>query len=308
MSKRPIQDMAASIRHRLQENARATGRPFQEVLQYFTMERFLYRLAESPHAQKFVLKGALMYMAWGTASSRPTKDIDLLARTSNDVDDVLMLIRDVCRTQVESDGLEFDTTTLHGRIIKEDADYEGVRVTFLVRLQNAEIHMQIDMGFGDVLTPAATLTEYPTILGLAAPRLLGYSRETWIAEKFDAIVKLGLLNSRLKDFFDIWQLSRRFDFDGTILSEAISRTFANRGTAIVVSPTALTPAYASDAARASQWRGFLQKSRITVAPSDLGQVLDDLAGFLLPVARAIQAQEPFTQRWNAPGPWSPSVG
>lgn len=303
MTKRPIKDVAASIRQRLQNNATATGRPFQEVLQYFAMERFLYRLAQSPHADKFVLKGALMFTAWRSPSSRPTKDIDLLARTSNNVDAILPIVEDICKVPTEPDGLVFDTATLQGMVIKEDADYEGVRTTFLARLQNAEVHMQLDMGFGDVLTPAATLAEYPTILDLTPPRLWGYSRETSVAEKFEAMVKLGLLNSRLKDFFDIWLLTRQFDFEGQILAEAIAKTFSNRGTAITVSPFALTPAFSSDPAKETQWRGFLRKSRIVTAPGDLAQVIDALAAFLLPLARAILEGEQFTARWAAPGPW-----
>jgi hypothetical protein len=303
MTKRPIKDVAASIRQRLYNNAKETGRPFQEVLQYFAMERFLYRLAQSPYADKFVLKGALMFTAWRAPSSRPTKDIDLLARISNNVDAILAVVRDICLLQVEPDGLVFDVTSLRGMIIKEEADYEGVRVTFLARLQNAEVHMQLDMGFGDVLTPAATLAEYPTILDLAPPKLWGYSRETSVAEKFEAMVKLGQLNSRMKDFFDIWFMSRQFGFDGATLADAITRTFSHRGTAIAVLPLALTAAFASDPAKVAQWRGFLRKSRITSAPDNLGQIVDVLAAFLLPVARAIQEGQRFVARWDASGPW-----
>jgi hypothetical protein len=221
MTKRPIKDVAASIRQRLLNNAQTTGRPFQEVLQYFAMERFLYRLAQSSHADKFVLKGALMFTAWGAPFSRPTKDIDLLARLGNNVDAILAVVRDICRLPVEPDGLAFDAESLQGKIIKEDADYEGIRVTFLARLQNATVHMQLDLGFGDVLTPAAALAEYPTLLDLPPPKLWGYSRETLVAEKFEAMVKLGQLNSRMKDFFDIWLLSRQFNFDGGMLARPL---------------------------------------------------------------------------------------
>jgi len=176
-------------------------------------------------------------------------------------------------------------------------------VTFLARLQNAEIRMQLDMGFDDVLTPAATLAEYPTILDLAPPKLWGYSRETWIAEKFEAMVKLGNFNSRLKDFFDIWLLARQFNFDGTIPAEAIANTFAHRGTALTVSPLAFTSEFVSDSAKVDQWRGFLRKSRITSAPEDLTEVVDALAAFLLPVARAIHDGQRFGARWDSPGPW-----
>jgi hypothetical protein len=306
MTKRQVKDVAASIRQRLHNNAKATGRPFQEVLQYFAMERFLYRLAQSPHADTFVLKGALMFAAWRAPSSRPTKDIDLLARMSNHVDAILSVVKDICLLEVEPDGLVFDVASLQGMAIKEDADYEGVRVTFLSHLQNAEVRMQLDMGFGDVLTPAATRTQYPTILDLAPPELWGYSRETAVAEKFEAMVKLGQLNSRMKDFFDIWLLSRQFSFDGIVLADAIASTFSHRGTAITVPPLALTSAFTSDPVKAVQWRGFLRKSRITTAPEDLGQVVDTLAAFLVPVARAIHESRRFAARWDAPGPWQPS--
>ena len=233
----------------------------------------------------------------------PTKDIDLLARISNNVDAILAVVRDICLLPVEPDGLVFDAASLQGMIITEDADYEGVRVTFLAYLQNAKVHMQLDMGFGDVLTPAATLTQYPTLLDLTPPQLWSYSRETAIAEKFEAMVKLGQVNSRMKDFFDIWFLSRQFGFDGATLADAITRTFSHRGTAIAVPPLALTSTFASDPAKVAQWRGFLRKSRIISAPDNLGQVVDVLAAFLLPVARAIQEGHRFVARWDAPGPW-----
>jgi hypothetical protein len=153
---------------------------------------------------------------------------------------VVPVFKDVCNQLVEPDGLIFDTDSVVGQAIKEDADYAGVRVTFLATLQNSRIAMQIDIGFGDVLTPAAVATEYPTILDLPAPRLNGYSRETVVAEKFEAMVKRGLTNSRMKDFYDIWLLSQKFDFDGSVPSNAITRTFAHRKTQILTATTALT--------------------------------------------------------------------
>ena len=176
-------------------------------------------------------------------------------------------------------------------------------MTFLAYLQNAKIHMQLDMGFGDVLTPAAALTQYPTILDLTAPQLWAYSRETVIAEKFEAMVKLGQLNSRMKDFFDIWFLSQQFSFDGSVLADAITKTFSHRQTALVATPLALTQAFASDAAKAAQWRGFLRKSRITSISEDFGQVVGALADFLLPVVRAILDRKVFAAHWDASGSW-----
>lgn len=299
-----IRDLPASVRQRLTNKARQTGRPFQEVLQYFAMERFLYRLSRSPHADKFVLKGALLFAAWGGPVSRPTKDIDLLGRMDNRVEAVTTVMREVCGLDVEPDGLVFDVGSVAGEAIKEDADYSGVRVTFLVALQNARVSMQIDTGFGDVVTPAAAPLTYPVLLDFAAPRLLGYPRQTVVAEKFEAMTKLGLLNSRMKDFYDLWLLARQFDFDGPTLAAAVRRTFANRGTAVAARPVALTSAFGSDAAKQSQWQGFLRKAKLDGVPTSLQTVTDELARFLQPVAAAAEARMSFDLKWTAPGPWS----
>jgi len=303
MTKGKPTDVAASVRGRLENQAKATDRPFAEVLQYFAMERFLYRLARSPHAEKFVLKGALMLVAWRAPEFRPTRDIDFLAKMPNDVDSVTSTIRDVCGQAVEDDGLVFDAGSVQGKLIKEDADYEGVRVTFLGHLKRSRASMQIDVDFGDVIVPGPSLSDYPTILDFAAPRLLGYSRETTVAEKFEAMVKLAELNSRMKDFFDIWLLSRQFDFDGSTLSEAVRRTFANRGTQIAASPVAWTAEFASDAAKRTQWAGFLRKSRLQNAPASLMEVASAVRLFLQPVAQANESGSSFEMNWKAPGPW-----
>jgi hypothetical protein len=199
-------NLAASIRQRLLNKARETGRPFNEILQYFAIERFLYRLATSPHADKFVLKGALMFTAWQAPLSRPTRDIDLLGLTNNSIDAIVAMTQTICTQAVEPDGLTFEPEGVEGERIVEGADYEGVRVRFRGSLGTARITMQLDIGFGDVVIPQPVMVEYPTILPLSAPRLRGYSRESAIAEKFEAMIKLGILNSRMKDFFDVWLL------------------------------------------------------------------------------------------------------
>lgn len=296
-------NLPASVRQRLANKAQETGRPFQELLQYFAMERFLYRLSRSPHADKFVLKGALMFTAWGGLSSRPTKDIDLLARMDNTVEAVETVMREVCGQEVEADGLVFDTESVAGEAIKEDADYPGVRVTFLVTLLNGRLSMQIDMGFGDVVTPSAAMTGYPALLDFPAPLMLGYPRETVVAEKFEAMTKLGLLNSRMKDFYDLWVLCQQFDFDGVTLATAIRRTFTHRKTAVVAHPTALTPTFGGDATKQTQWQGFLRKTRLNDLPTSLQSVIDELVLFLVPVAEAVKTGSTFNQVWTAPGPW-----
>ncbi len=303
MKHRTIKNLPASIRQRLLQVAKSSGRPFQEVLQYYAMERFLYRLSISKHADKFVLKGALMLTAWGASSIRPTRDIDLLGQLPNQVDDLVKVIHDMCVQDVEPDALVFDPTSITGRVIKEDADYEGVRVTFRGSLQNVPLPMQIDVGFGDVVFPGVFATEYPTILGQAAPKLRGYSRETAVAEKFEAMVKLGLLNSRMKDFYDIWLLSRQFDFDGATLAGAIEKTFTHRGTTVTPEPTAFSPAFATDGSKVAQWRGFLRKSRLDEAPPELVAVSEAIREFLSAPAAAIRDGRSFTQIWRAAGPW-----
>jgi hypothetical protein len=306
MTQRRITNMAASVRQRLADRAQRSGRPFQEVLQYFAMERFLYRLSQSPHADDFVLKGALMFTAWQLPATRPTMDIDLLGRTSNGVENLVSIIAEIGGQPVTDDGLVFDASTIAGRIIKEDADYEGVRVTFRGHLQNAVVPMQIDVGFGDVVVPASAWTVFPAMLDFEPLALRGYTRESVVAEKFEAMVKLGLFNSRMKDFYDIWVLSRGFDFVGPLLADAIARTLARRGTGIIIPPVALTVTFGNDASKIAQWQAFLRKSRLHNAPQDLAQVVEQLAAFLLPVATHIKECRAFAVQWKAPGPWTPA--
>lgn len=304
MTDRNVTNLAASIRQRLQNAARSSGRPFQEVAQYYAMERFLYRLSVSKHADKFVLKGALMLTAWGLAATRPTRDIDLLGRLPNRVEELVGIVRDVCGQKAEPDGLTFDGSSVAGVLIKEDADYEGVRVTFRGHLDNMRLPMQIDVGFGDVVSPEAELIGYPTILDLPAPQLRGYTRETVVAEKFEAMVKLGLLNSRMKDFYDIWLLSRQFAFEGAALATALEQTFANRGTAIPAEPTALSLVFATDPAKAAQWGAFLNRSRLSDAPNDLSVLVAANAEFLVAPVAAVRERRPFRDSWRAAGPWT----
>jgi len=303
MTKRPHRDIAASVRQRLLNNARERGRPFNELLQYFAMERFLYRLSKSRYANNFVLKGALMFTVWEAPLSRPTMDIDFLGQVNNSIEATVTVIKEICRQKVEPDGITFDLTGIKGESITENAGYEGARVRFHGSLGTAHFTMQLDIGFGDVVIPAPASLEYPTILDLPAPRILGYSKESTIAEKFEAMVKLGALNSRMKDFFDIWLLSRQFDFEGQRLAAAIEKTFSTRGTNIQSEPIALTNSFAEDPAKVAQWRGFIRKNRLNNVPQDFGEVIKAIAVFLGPVAKTLAADRSFEATWKAPGPW-----
>jgi len=273
-----ISNVPASVRQRLLNKARNDRRPFNELLQYYAMERFLYRLSRSAHAGRFILKGALMLRVWNAPEQRPTMDIDLLGMASNREEDIYAQVCDIIGVSVEADGLTFDPDSIRVGQITDDAEYEGVRVRFGGNLGTARINMQMDIGFGDVVYPPPVEAELPTILGGLPPRLLCYSMESAIAEKLEAMVKRGTLNSRLKDFHDIWLLSRQFAFDGSDLSEAIRRTFAQRGTGIPSEVTAFSQPFID--ARQVQWLAFLG-----------------------PVLTGLESGTEGLVHWSASGPW-----
>lgn len=303
MTKGSPTNFAASVHARLLNLARAEGRSFNDLLQFYAMERFLYRLSRSNHAAKFVLKGALLLRVWDPGAYRTTRDIDLLGRMASDVDAVAAAIASVCRERVAADGMEFDAASVRGERIVEDAEYEGVRVTFLGRLGNARVTMQIDVGFGDAVTPAPRQVDYPVLLDMPAPRLKAYPPETVIAEKFEVMLKRGDANSRMKDFHDVWWLARYREFDGAVLAKAIRGTCECRGTEIPARPTALTRAFAENPTKAAQWRAFRRRLHPTTCPEDFAEVMTAVVEFLQPIAAAIAAGEPFERAWSPPGPW-----
>lgn len=302
-----IKNLPASVHGRLMNRARATNRPFQEILQYYAMERFLYRLSRSPHSARFVLKGALMLYVWDTTLARATKDVDFLGQLDNSLDNLARVVREVCVIEVEPDGMAFDAATVVAERIKEDADYEGVRIGFTGHLGKAKSTMQLDAGFGDVVTPASQAITYPTLLDFPAAQLAGYPRETVIAEKFQAMVYLGKLNSRMKDFDDIWLLARQFEFQGQTLATAVFATFSNRGTAIDSNPVALTSTFTESPTTRTQWTAFRQKGGLLSAPEKMTDMVAFLSGFLLPVARACEGSPSFQAHSRPPGPWSSEV-
>jgi len=297
-------DLAASVRQRLLNLAKATHRPFIEVLRYYGMERFLYRLSVSPYADKFVLKGGLMLQVWQGGSARPTMDVDFLGRLDRSADAIRDALRSVCRQDVEPDGLVFDAASMKVQSIIEDAIYSGIRSSFRSNLGKTQIAIRIDTGFGDIVIGAPREPQpYPTLLAMPAPVLLGYSRESTIAEKLQIMAKLGLANSRVKDYFDMWSLARQFDFDGEVLAEAMRQTFAQRRTELPRQVDGLTDAYASQPERVQQWRSFVERNRLTEAPMELGVVVSQLLSFLEPLIQATASGEMFSAVWRAPGPW-----
>jgi hypothetical protein len=298
------QNIAASVHQRLLNRAHAEHRPFGELLQYFALERFLYRLGESPYAGQFVLKGALMFSVWRGPFARPTRDVDLLGRIEHVVDHVVEVVRTICRTTVPTDdGLQFDAESVAGESIIEAGNYAGVRVRLVGCLGTARIPIQIDVGFGDPLVPGPVAVQLPTLLNFPAPHVQGYSQESAIAEKVQAMVALGEINSRLKDFYDVWLLTIRFAFEEAVLAKAITATFQWRHTAVPIAPIFFTPDFAHDRTRQTQWLAFLERHRLDDAPREFGAVIEVLAAFLQPILEALHQEQSLHRHWLPGGPW-----
>ena len=303
MTSSHLRNIAASVHQRILNKSRESARPFNDLLQYYAIERFLYRLSRSSYAGKFILKGALMLRVWEVRAFRSTMDIDMLGKIKNSTDAIIAMVRDVCLQEVEPDGIVFDPDSIRGQMITEDADYEGVRINFRGSLDTARISIQLDVGFGDIVIPSPELMAYPTILDLPAPQSRGYSKESTIAEKFEAMVRRGIMNSRMKDFWDIRLLSRQFDFDGRTLAAAITETFTARHTVIPADPVAFTEAFIRDEAKQSQWKAFLRKNRMTGAQDTFGEAVNAVSLFLKPVVHGLVNSKPVPATWKAPGPW-----
>ena len=298
-------NLTASVHQRLLNHARALDRPFNELLQRFALERFLYRVGQSPYARRFVLKGAMMLTAWQVPFARPTQDIDLLGRMENSVDMVVSAVKAICQEAVPDDGLRFDAENIVGERIVEGAAYSGVRVRFSAHLGNARIPMRIDVGFGDPLVPGPTVVRLPALLDFPAPEVQGYSRESTIAEKYHAMVYLGQLNSRMKDFYYVWSLAIHFQFEGPILARAISEAFRSRGITVPTHPTAFSDSFAAAVEKQAQWAAFRRRLHREDTPDALKKVVDVIAGFLGPVTEALVAGQPFQHRWEPGRGWSP---
>jgi hypothetical protein len=295
-------NVAASVRARLLNKARAEKLDFNLLITRYALERMLYRLSISEQRGQFLLKGALLFDIWFDVPHRPTHDADLLGFGSTEIPHLEKLFREVSQIAVE-DGIAFQADTVKAAEIRKEANYAGVRVTLLGLLDNARCSVQIDIGFGDAVTPAPENVQYPVILDdMPQPQLRVYPRYTVVAEKLEAMVKLGILNSRMKDYFDLWVLSRHSDFDGTVLAQAIRATFERRGTAIPSgAPLGLTDEFGLDEQKTKQWQAFLRKNALE--PMALAAVIEALRGFLLPALSALSAGEDYRRQWRAGVRW-----
>lgn len=273
------------------------------MLSRYARERFLFRLTHSEHADRFVLKGATLFLIWEGEPHRLTRDLDLLGFGSPDPEQLVETMRAVCAVPVSDDGLIFSSENIRAARIREDQEYEGVRVMLEAYLDSARISLQVDVGFGDVVTPAPKHEALPTLLDMEPPRPQVYPRETVVAEKYHAMVRLGIANSRMKDFYDLWFLAESFSFEGPVLAEAIQRTFERRRTNVPAEPPlALTDVFAEDREKSRQWQALIRRGQLG-ADVSLTTVIEVLRRFLLPPSAAIARGERFEKKWVAGDAW-----
>lgn len=303
MSPARPRNLAASVRQRLLNQARERREDFNYLLTRYANERLLFRLAESTHRDQFVLKGATLFELWHEAAYRATRDVDLLGIGEPAVDRMQETFQELCRVDVEPDGLDFLDESVRAERIRDGQAYGGVRVRLVADLDGGRIPVQVDIGFGDAVTPDVVDAEFPTLLDFPAPRLRVYPRETVVAEKFEAVVRLGIANTRMKDFYDLWAMATTFDFSGESLAAALAATFQRRGTPLPLEPpVALRPEFSGDPGKRRQWSAFSQRVATSPAAS-LESVIDALRRFLLPPASAAADGEPFDQEWFAGEDW-----
>ena len=296
-------NLAASIRQKLLNIATQQGEDFGLVLTHYALERLLYRLSQSRHCDQFVLKGAMLFQIWSNTPHRATRDLDLLGHGDPSPENSIVVFRELCGIAVPDDSLSFPIETVAAEKIKEDKEYEGVRVRLLARMEKVRIPVQVDIGFGDALTTQPGIADYPTLLPMPAPQIQAYPMDAVIAEKLEAMVHLGMLNSRMKDFFDVWFLACTFSFEAATLANSIHATFKRRGTAQDAERfEALIRELSVDDSKRTQWRAFLNKGKLT-APSNFADVVGAIREFASFPLRANSADRGAPISWSPGGPW-----
>jgi predicted nucleotidyltransferase component of viral defense system len=294
-----MKNLPASVHARLAQRRIKTGEDYNVLLVRFTLERLLYRLSRSSHREQFVLKGAILFALWAPTLHRVTRDLDLLGFGPPSPDRLAGIFRELCRLEVEADGVDFDARSLVCEDIRAQDEYAGIRVKLRAKLGKAVVPLQVDVGFGDAMLVAPEEITFPVMLGMAAPKLRAYSRETVIAEKLEAIAKLGMLNTRFKDYFDLHYLAQKFPFEGDALAKSIAGTFARRSTAFPEGlPAGLTPMFGTDLAKIRGWEAFWRKTGPKAAAPALDAVIQLLVEFLKPPLEAAAKGKPFPATWE----------
>ncbi len=302
MSVRQAKNLSASVRAKLLNRSRERREDFQFVLGRWVAERFLYRLGQSAHRDRYVLKGATLFLVWQGGIARPTRDLDFLAYGSSEASAVTKAIREICQVPAD-DGLVFELGEIRTEETRAEAEYDGMRVLVPAALDQARVVLQLDLGFGDAVEPPSSEIELPVMLEFPAPKVRAYPAEVVIAEKFQAMVQLGIANSRMKDFFDLWALSREQAFQMTRLRRAVRATFERRRTPLPkVRPTALTDDFLKDQAKAALWKAFLKRVGSPEGAA-LGEVGEAIARFIMPVVER-SGDDGAERRWPPNGPWT----
>jgi hypothetical protein len=302
--KSPLKNVAASVRDRLLNVMTEKGQDYNVLLTRYAIERLLFRLAASKYRTQFILKGAMLFAAWQHVPHRVTKDVDLLGFGDSSPDALKAVFAEICVEPVDDDGVVFDPASVQAEPIRAEEVYVGVRVTFQGMLGSARLHVQVDVGYGDGFAVEPVMLQIPSLVGMPAPEVRAYRMETSIAEKFEAAVTLGLLNTRMKDYFDLWHLAKGFAFDGQAVSESIRATFERRAKALPESvPVGFSEEFWSDPRRQAMWDSFCKKSVRTKPFPTLEEVVRFVAGFIIPPALAASKAESFPQHWQAGGPW-----
>lgn len=297
----PPQD-AVAVHRALLAVARNRKADFNAILVQYAIERLIDRLSRTVEARRFVLKGAMLFRVWAGELHRPTKDVDFLGSGEATPAAVAEAFRRICAVEV-GDGLRFDLESILTQEIREEQDYGGVRVGIVAYLAHVPITVRIDVGFGDAITPEASRHSFPTLLGHPAASILIYPPETVVAEKVEAMCKLGLINSRMKDYADIITISRWFEIGGDVLAQAFRATFERRGARLPTDvPIGLSRAFGADAEKQSQWSGFLKRMRIVDMPASLADAVESVEVFILPALHAAAGVR------QLPGRWVPGVG
>lgn len=299
MPREPLRNVGASVRARLLDRARRERSDFQILLTRYALERLLYRLSVSPHRNRFILKGAMLFVTWVADPFRPTRDLDLLSQGDIDARSLGEVFRVICTMPVPDDGVVFGDV-LEAAPIRKGTEHGGVRLRTTATIGGARVPIQVDVGVGDVVTPAPIEIDFPTLLDAPAPRLRAYPVETVVAEKLEALVVLGVANTRLKDFYDLWLIAQTFELRRSTLTAAVRRTFLHRRTELPLAvPAGLTDAFAAE--RAAQWRAFLGRERMAAVPDRLEDVIARLRSFLIPLFTDGERPE---QSWPPGGPWN----
>lgn len=294
-----------SIQAQLLNYSRERQENHNHTLARYGIERMMYRLSRSPHADRFVLKGAMLFVLWLEDSHRPTQDLDLLGLGDLSADNLRAIFEDICQMSVEDDGIEFFKEKIEIEEIREAEVYQGLRVKIPGRLGNIRLNVSVDVGFGDAIVPGPEKAAYPVLLELPHPEMKMYPKETVVAEKVDAMILLGVRNSRMKDYYDLWTLAKRFPFDAALLAKAIDATLKRRGRELPSQiPSGLQDEFAENPTKQTQWKACLRRTVPDQVDLELGEVVPAIREFLAPVLESIVLGKTLRLHWTPRNGWT----